>query len=43
MVPSLSGAALLLSGSLELSLLAKATLLLAVGLLAARFAHTARA
>jgi len=43
MVPSLSSAALLLSGSPELSLLAKATLLLAVGLLAARFAHTARA
>lgn len=43
MVPSLSSAALLLSGSLELSLLVKATLLLAVGLIAARFAHRARA
>jgi beta-lactamase regulating signal transducer with metallopeptidase domain len=43
MMPSLSGAALLLSGSLELSLLAKATLVLAVGLIVARFAYTARA
>ncbi|MDP3717479.1 MAG: M56 family metallopeptidase [Acidobacteriota bacterium] len=43
MVPSLSSAALLLSGSFELSLLVKATLLLAVGLIAARFAHRARA
>jgi beta-lactamase regulating signal transducer with metallopeptidase domain/protein involved in polysaccharide export with SLBB domain len=43
MVPSLSSAALLLSGSLELSLLVKATLLLAVGLIAARLAHRARA
>jgi len=43
MVASLSSAALLLSGSLELSLLVKATLLLAIGLIAARFAHKARA
>ena len=43
MMPTLSGAVLLLSGSPELSLLAKATVILAVALVTARLAATARA
>jgi beta-lactamase regulating signal transducer with metallopeptidase domain len=43
MMPNLSEAALFVSDSIELSLLAKATLILAVGLVVTRFARTARA
>ena len=43
MIPNLSGAALLLSNSFELSLLAKATLIVLAGLAVTAFARTARA
>ena len=43
MIPNLSGAALLLSNSFELSLVAKATLMLLAGLAAIAFARSARA
>jgi len=43
MIPSLSSAALWLSGSPELSLLAKATLIVLAGLAVTAFARTARA
>jgi beta-lactamase regulating signal transducer with metallopeptidase domain/ankyrin repeat protein len=43
MIPNLSGAALLFSNSFELSLVAKATLIVLGGLAAAAFARTARA
>jgi beta-lactamase regulating signal transducer with metallopeptidase domain len=43
MIPNLSGAALWFSNSFELSLLAKATLLVIAGLAATAFARTARA
>lgn len=43
MMPDVAGAALLLSGSPELSLLAKATVILAVGIGVTHIARTARA
>ena len=43
MIPSLSGAALWLSNSFELSLLAKATIILLAGLAVTALARTARA